>query len=177
MERPIGQAEFNRLLATFERTAFRFETRNAYVLGYEQAELARFLDGQPVPPPEVSWWRPWLDRIAALAADGRHVSRVRVIDEPPSDYQRWELWAAPWHAAAGERITYITRAVAGDLGLPLGYDWWLLDEQVLLITRFAADGTIAGKTLDTDRDLIARHCAWRDLAVRNATPAAEIIGA
>jgi hypothetical protein len=35
--------------------------------------------------------------------------------------------------------------------------------------RFDESGRIDGKTLITDADVIARHCAWRDVAVRYAT--------
>src|SRR5260370_212294 len=62
----------------------------------------RFLEGATTQRPELDGGRPWLGQIARFAAEGKHVSRVRVLDEPPSDYQRWELWAAQWHAEVGE---------------------------------------------------------------------------
>src|ERR1035441_6565819 len=73
------------LLRSFRRSAFRFETRSTYALSYEQADFDRFLAGSPVPPPELDWWRPWLEEISRLTAEGKTVSRVRVLDEPPSD--------------------------------------------------------------------------------------------
>jgi hypothetical protein len=169
----ISQDEFNRLLATFNRTAFRLETRKAYKLGYEVADFRRFLAGSPVPPPELDWWRPWLEQISRLTAVGKQVARVRVVDEPPTDYQRWELWAGRWHAEAGEQIRYIRRSHAVQIGIPLDCDWWLLDDGRLIIIRYDTDGGIAGKTLTDDPGTIARHCALRDLAVRYATTAGE----
>jgi hypothetical protein len=173
----IDQDEFNRLLATFGWTAFRFETRTAYKLGYERVDFERFLAGSPVPPPELDWWRPWLEQIARLISEGKQVTRVRVMDEPPTDYQRWELWAGSWHAEAGEQIRYIRRSHAAGVGLPLDCDWWLLDEQRLIVIRYHDDGGIAGKTLTDDPGVIARHCAFRDLAVRYATTAGVITAA
>lgn len=177
MASPITQAEFNRLLATFERSAFRLETRAAYALGYEREDFDRFLAGEPAPPPELAWWRPWLEQIARFTAEGKRVARVRVLDEPPSDYQRWELWASGWHAEAGEKISYIPRSRALEVGLPLTYDWWLLDDERLIIMRYDDAGEIAGKSLTTDQGIIARHREWRDLAVGNATPAEDIAAA
>src|SRR5581483_10320989 len=105
-----------------------------------------------------------------LTAEGREVQRVRVLAEPPSDYQRWEMWGARWNISAGERVGYLTRQRARDLGLP-DADWWLLDDERVITMGFDDDGRITGKMLVIDPAVITRYRAWRDLAVRNATPA------
>jgi hypothetical protein len=108
-EAELADDEFRDLLRTFRAEAFYYEAQPTYALDYEETDLRLFLDGRPVPPPEIGWWRPWLDQIAELTRQGKQVARVRVIGEPPSGYQRWQLWSLPWHAAAGEQITYLTR--------------------------------------------------------------------
>lgn len=165
------------LLQSFRQSAFRLETRDTYALGYEQADFEQFLAGTPVPPPELGWWRPWLDEIARLTAEGKTVSRVRILAEPPSDYQRWEMWAARWHSQAGERIGYMTRAHAEQAGLPLPHDWWLLDDERVITMRFTDSGDIGRRELITEPGTVARFREWRDLAVQNATPAEEIAAA
>jgi hypothetical protein len=177
MSSRITQDEFNRLLATFGRSAFRLETQPAYALGYERADFDRFLAGAPVPPPELDWWRPWLDQIASLTGEGKTVSRVRVLTEPPTDYQRWEVWGARWNAEAGERVGYMRQSHAERIGLPLDHDWWLLDDERLIIMRYNSVGEIDIKELTTDPGTVAQHRDWRDLAVRNATTAEEIAAA
>jgi hypothetical protein len=174
---PITEDEFGELLATFRSSAFRLETRDHYALDYEQADFDAFLAGDPVPPPAVQWWRPWLDQITRLTADGRQIGRVRILASPPSDYQRWELWAAPWHASAGEEIAYLDRRLAGEINLPSDGDWWLLDDERLIIMGFGDDGEITGKTLITDPGTVARYREWQDLAVCYATPAEEYAAA
>ena len=121
MARLITETESSRLLSAFSSSAWRLETRGSYHLDYETADFEQFLAGQPVPPPEVSWWRPWLDKISAMARQGKRVGRVRILAEPPTDYQRWELWAARWHADAGEQIGYLSHSQAIALGLPTGH--------------------------------------------------------
>lgn len=175
---PLSDEEFSELLRSFARTATYFECQQTYALEYEIQDLDLFLEGRPVPPPEVWWWKPWLDQIAALTAGGRRISRVRVISSPPTGYQRWQLWSLPWHVEAGERITYLSRDEAGQrLGLPLWFDWWLLDDERVIRLDYAHDGTITGKTLITDPGEVARFITWRDLAVRNATTAESIAAA
>lgn len=175
--RRITEAEFDDLLHSFRRAAFRLETRDSYALSYERAEYERFLAGTPTPPPQVDWWQPWLERIASFTREHKRIGRVRILAEPPSDYQRWELWAAPWHARAGERIRYLPRSRAEEVGLPMAYDWWLLDNERLIVMKFTNEGEIDSKTLITDPDVIMTHIGWRNLAVRYATPAEEIAAA
>lgn len=167
----ITEARFDELLRTFTRSAFRLETRDFYALDYEQADFDRFLAGSPVPPDQLDWWRPWLEQIARLTGEGKTISRVRVMAEPPSDYQRWEAWGARWNIEAGERVGYLTRSKARHLGLPGGDDWWLLDDERVIRMEFDGRGRIARKTLITAPAMIVRYQLWRDLAVANATPA------
>lgn len=173
----LDDAQFSELLRSFAATAFYFECQQTYELEYEVQDLDLFVQGRPVPPPEVWWWKPWLDQIAALTAAGRRISRVRVIDAPPTGYQRWQLWSLPWHVAAGERITYLSREQAGSIGLPLGFDWWLLDDERVIRLDYTPAGELEGKTLIIDRTAVARFIRWRDLAVRNAAAAGAIAAA
>ena len=74
-------------------------------------------------------------------------------------------------------IAYLTRSRAQALRLPLVRDWWLLDNEQLILMKFDAAGTIAGKTLITNPDILTEHRIWQDLAVRNAVPAEQIAAA
>lgn len=173
----ITEAQFGDLLASLRLSAFRLETYDQYALDYEAAEFRLYLTGRAVPPPQVSWWRPWLDRMAEFARQGKTVRRVRILAEPPTDYQRWMLWSTPWHAEVGEHIGYIPRSRATRIGLPLEYDWWLLDDERLIVMRFTDAGEINSKELVTDPETVAQHLEWRDLAVHNTTPAVQVSAA
>lgn len=174
---PITEEEFDQLLATPARSAFRLETQPVYALSYEREDFGLFLAGTPRSPDEIDWWQPWLERVTRLTSRDVAFSRVRILDEPPTDYQRWEMWGDPWHDAIGERIDYLFRNAATRIGLPLDHDWWLLDDERLIDMRFDASGEISSKSLSSDPDVIAQHHEWRDLAIRHATPAGEITAA
>jgi hypothetical protein len=77
----------------------------------------------------------------------------------------------------GEQIRYMPRSRAGEIGLPLAHDWWLLDDERLIIMKFTDAGEIAGKSLITDPSIVSTHRVRRDLAVRNATPVEAIAAA
>jgi hypothetical protein len=174
---PIAEEKFLELVRTFRSSAFRFEARDSYALGYERVDFGQFLAGSPTPPPQLDWWRPWLDRVTQWRQEGKTVARVRVLADPPTDYQRWMLWSDRWAGEAGEDIRYIPRRKAEQIGLVRGYDWWLLDDLRVIVMRFTEDGEIDRKELTEDPGTVIRFRAWRDLAVRNATPAEQIAAA
>ncbi len=176
MAQPISEELFLQMVRTFRRSAFRFEARDSYALGYERADFEQFLAGSPVPPPEIDWWRPWLDRVTRWCQEGKTISRVRVLADPPTDYQRWMLWSDRWVTEAGEDIRYMPRRKAYEIGLP-DADWWLLDDEQVIIMAFDDDGNPVQKTLVTEPDLITRYRRWRDLAIRNAIPAEQVAAA
>ena len=173
MTTAITEEEFGHLLRTIRSSAFRLETLDAYALGYERADFELFLAGRPEPPP----WQEWLDQVAAQTREGKTVSRVRILAEPPTDYQRWMLWAQPWYARAREDIRYLPRGRAAVLRLPLEVDWWLLDDERLVLMYFTSAGEVAGKILITEPGIVARYREWRDLALCNASTAEEVAAA
>jgi hypothetical protein len=170
----LTEDEFADAIESANREAFHFETLGAYQLTIEEPEFARFLDRKPVPPPDIEWWRGWLDMVAELTALGVDFTRCRVVGPQLTPYQRWLLWSVPWHVDAGETVVYMTQEQALGLGLPMGVDWWLLDSERVIVMYFDAAGKVAGKILITEPGIVAVYRDWRDLAVRIATAADEV---
>jgi len=169
----IGDVEFGHLLRTFDRIAFRLELQPVYLEDSEQATVAAFVAGHPQPPTEVPYLQAWFDQVGDLTRAGKTINRVRVHDDPPTPYQRWERWIGRWNIEAGETIRYLTRAEAHDIGLlPAAgaTDWWLLDDTRLLAMTFNGEGHRIRTQLVTDPTTITQACAWRDLAVRHSVP-------
>ena len=112
--------------------AFRIEGKRLYRTSPAEAEaLAGFLAGNPRPPSAFPVWQSWLDQVRTWTGQGKTIARVRIIDDPPTDYQRWSLWCARWHRDAGEDIRYLTREAANALGIPgatgrcsITIAWW-----------------------------------------------------
>lgn len=160
-------------LRDFAHTAFRLELRQAYREPSEADTLARFLAGEPQPPTEVPGLAAWFDQIRRQTGEGKRIERVRVHDDPPTDYQRWERWIGQWNSQAGEHLRYLTRRRAHEIGLlpdAGSIDWWLLDSRRLIMMRFDDQGHRIGNELVTDAETVVRACAWRDLAVHHSTP-------
>lgn len=173
MAEQLTPADFNNLFHRFKHEAFRLEVQPVYVLDYEQEAVDEFLRGEPRPVNELDFYADWLRQIKAATDEGRQILRVRVLTDPPTDYQRWEVWAGRWNIEAGEQIRYLDRDAAAKAGVPLTDDWWLFDRERLARMRFADDGTALGGYVVTDKKIVQQHCVWRDLAVRASSPAPE----
>jgi hypothetical protein len=163
--------DFNQLFRYFTATAHRLEVQPVYTVTDERESLDEFLAGEARPVTEFAFYAAWLDQIRAVTAQGRRVGRVRILEEPPTDYQRWEMWSGQYNIAAGETIRYLPRSRALEIGLPVVDDWWLFDSAKLARMHFGNHGEPLGGEIITDPDVVAQHCAWWDLAVRHSAPA------
>lgn len=116
-------------------------------------------------PQHLDGYTAWLDHVRALAAAGGRMERVRVQDDPPSVYHRYARWVGRWNVEAGETIHYVTRGQAEASGLlPAAGrdDWWLLDDERLLIMEFDDAGEMTARRLVTDDEAIERaRGLWR----------------
>lgn len=167
----LTKAEFGTQLRTFRHTAFRLELQPAYQEPDEQDTLTRFLAGCPEPPTAVDSLRAWFDQTAEATRQGKRIERVRVHDDPPTDYQRWERWIDRWNTDAGESIRYLTRKRAHEIGLlpdAGNVDWWLLDSNRLIMMRFDRHGLRIEDELVTDPAVVVQACTWRDLAIHHS---------
>ncbi|PRY00836.1 DUF6879 family protein [Allonocardiopsis opalescens] len=157
--------------AGFEHTAWRLETRRAYGVASETEEFQAWLRGEPAEPDPQ---RPWLATMRALRSAGKRVERVRIIDDPPTDYQRWLLSDVADSIDAGEDIRYLARADAGLLPHAPHSDFWLFDSKTIGIFAFDGDRSL-GMRLTDDPDQVLKGCQIRDAAWHFARPATVFI--
>lgn len=147
----------------FEHTAWRLETRLAYAADEGTEEYRQFLAGVTPPPDEEG---PWFVNAREQVAAGKRIERVRLIDEPPSDGQRYLLATTPDNLGAGEDIRFMMRQDAVRLGLP-DFDFWLFDSRVL--ARFNWEDAARRMELNTDPTDVVRACQARDAAWHHAS--------
>lgn len=171
----VSGAEFFELFQRFTRSARRLESRSQSYVEEEQPRYRAFLAGEL---PETCGGEPtaWTEMVNRHAAAGRPFQRVRVMDEPLSDYNRYLLYRTPYNLAAGEDIRYLNRDSANRLDLP-DHDFWVFDSGLVCLLRFTADGRPIGHDLIADRELAARHEEWILRAWEAAVPYAEYVAA
>jgi uncharacterized protein DUF6879 len=134
-------------LAEFRVSAFRLECRQHYDNPTEREWFARYLQTGEVPvfnPDNDAWCK----LVAEARAAGKAVQRVHLVQEPPSDYVRFELECQQASLNAGEDIRVIAfrdSAEAPPLGDPghLG-DFWLFDDETVVELDYDQEGRFLG---------------------------------
>ncbi|KJY18392.1 MULTISPECIES: DUF6879 family protein [unclassified Streptomyces] len=155
------------LFSEFEHTAFRLETRRGYASDRAGARFQGFMRGiPPTSEPED----PWHVNVRAKAEEGARFSRVRLVDDPPTDGQRFLMAAAA--ANPGEDIRVLARAEAVRLELP-AYDFWLFDSRTLVRFHIDDEDVTTGVEVVDDPAEVLAACRARDRAWPLSTPSDE----
>ncbi|MET3985405.1 DUF6879 family protein [Streptomyces sp. PvR034] len=158
------------LFSEFEHTAFRLETRRGYASDRQGARYQAFMRGMdPVAEPG----NPWHINVREKTAQGARFSRVRIIDEPPTDGQRFLMASATSNAASGENIRVLARSEAVRLELP-EYDFWLFDSRTVVRFHIDDQDVTTGVEVTEDPAIVLSACQARDRAWPLAAPTAEV---
>lgn len=109
----------------------------------------------------------WFDLVRKATADGKRISRVRVVTVPLTDYSRFGLWCAQFTNSAGEDIRYLSRDQADAVGIPK-HDYWLFDSTTLVRMNFADNDMFLASELINDPAEVVQHNYGRDAAWHHA---------
>jgi hypothetical protein len=148
------------------RRAFHLELRDTYNVESEDEPFRRWRDGEP---DDYAWHAEWANFVRQATAAGVRVQRVRLASIPHTDYIRWGLDVSPLNIKAGEDIRYLPRHLASDIDLT-GEDFWLLDDDMLILSVFSADGRTGRFARSTSPELLKQCIAVRDQVWKRAVP-------
>jgi hypothetical protein len=162
-------ASISHLFREFRHTAWRLETRRGYASDRKSPLWPRFLGGEDITQEPANAWRL---NVEEQTAQGKRFGRVRLVDEPATEGQRFLLTRAPSNVAAGEDIRYLTRAQAEELRLP-DYDFWLFDSKILARFAFDEEDTTLGVYVTEDPAEVLAACQVRDAAWHHAVRTEE----
>src|SRR5579859_7785782 len=98
--------------------------------------------------------------------------RLTFPSVPHSDYIRWGLDVSPLNIEAGEDIRYLPRHLTEDLKLP-DKDYWLLDDDTLILSVFSPDGRTGGFAREPSPELLRQCLVVRDQVWDRAIPYAQ----
>lgn len=166
--------DFDALFDSFRSTVFRLEALPAYA-GEEDDRLHAFYAGRALPERSVRT-EPWLARIALTTiTEHKTWTRVRVVDEPMTDFQRYQMEPYKESQAAGEQIRVVTRAALDDTGP----DFWLFDAGTPsargVVMHYSDDFRWLGADVVTDPMALTELLWRRDYAVARSEPLNEFL--
>lgn len=150
-------AERLALVRAYRRTAHRLEQAKVYLGDVRSGSLDAWLAGAIAPRTA----NPWTEMVAAKTATGSRMERVRMHDDPPTPYQKWLRWASASNIAAGEIQRYVSRADAVDAGLADAGDWWLIDDELLIVFHFEGIERVAVEVVDDAGRVTEARGWWR----------------
>ncbi|MFC8124641.1 DUF6879 family protein [Streptomyces sp. NPDC057302] len=158
--------EFDGMFTSFKHSAWRLETRRRYAFDEEQDTYRQFLEEG-----RVDWdlEDPWCVERREQSALGKRFERVRILDEPPTDGQRYLLDNARRNSAAGEDIRVLPRSRADELRLPRE-DFWLFDSRVVALLHHDEADMMTGVELITNPVEVLRYAQAREAAWHHAIP-------
>lgn len=152
------------------RVALRLEQQPSYAQTPEEREhFEAFLHGDRRAPTTVPNLARWYETVAGRPV-GCRMERVRIHQDPPTDYQRWVRWIGEWNDRAGDVMHYTTPRQASAAGLDDAGpdDWWLLDDELLIRLTFDVPDVATLSASDDPGDIDRAHQWWR-LALDAAT--------
>ncbi|MGW0596120.1 DUF6879 family protein [Streptomyces sp. NPDC002776] len=163
--------EITYLFTEFEHTAWRLETQRGYAVDQVSEKWQRWLAGDPLGYEPHS---PWHGLVREAAEAGKRFERVRLVDDPPTEGQKFLLASGLGNVEAGEDIRNMFRAGAVRLGLP-DYDFWLFDSRTVVKFAFDEDGNTLGVYVIEEPLEVLAACQIRDAAWHYATPTADFM--
>ncbi|MEV6720721.1 DUF6879 family protein [Streptomyces xanthochromogenes] len=166
---PIPFSEMTHMFADFQHTAWRLETRRGYASDRKGEKWQRWQAGEGIADEPFDAWR---TNVRKQTDQGKRFERVRLVDVPATEGQRYLLASGLGNVAAGEDIRNLTRSEAGRLGLP-DWDFWLFDSRTLVRFVFDDEDNTLGVIVSEDPPEVLAACQARDKAWHYATRTEE----
>ncbi|MEM9563092.1 MAG: DUF6879 family protein [Actinomycetota bacterium] len=163
-----------------ERSIFRLEQQPIYAADLDPRywpDYEAWLRQSPRHVDETdAVWGDWIIRTRQLADRGIPLARLRVMDDPPTDYQRWSAFTAMHlNNPNGEDIRYLARGAAAEVGISTDDgDWWLIDGSSVLLMHFGTDGLLHEVQFEDRHGTVQRARDVQDRS-RKASVSPEVV--
>lgn len=153
--------------------ALRLETRRRYAVSWEDEQLAAWRRSDPTPS------NPRIDAsdttIREIAESGRHVARVRLVEVPLTEYERYEFEVGyPDNSAAGEEIHVVDRTVHPELD-HVGDDFVVFDEIAVVWYRYDSEDHLTGYEYADEPEVVEDCLALAEQSLAAAVPYTEFL--
>lgn len=168
----ISAEEFSGLFKTFTKEAFRLELLQQFLVPQEVKSLMDFRSGMN-PPKE--YLTEWGSIIKNAKSRGAKMKRVRLIEEPITEYIKFEiLWGYKRNVANGEEIRYIKESIyeAFKTNVPILKDFWLFDEKICCLMEYDLLGKFLGVRKLPD-EYLSSYIALKNEALLKSLPIQE----
>ncbi|MFI7104169.1 DUF6879 family protein [Streptomyces sp. NPDC050161] len=141
---------FEELLGSAKVSAVHLEMRDGYMPS--DPAFAAWKQGALTDPVgDDADFQNWLRWVSDATGRGVAIRRARVVSVPESDNIRFEHYVSDANVKAGENIRWLPRRRATGIPLP-GNDFWVFDNELVLVLHFDGDGEPAPDWMELTRD-------------------------
>jgi hypothetical protein len=161
----MSPEELGKLFESFRRSAFRLETLPEYRVPQDVESLKAFRNGESRPQGRDD--RPWLTTVHRAIARGAQMHRVRLVETPLTDYQRFQFsWGYQENTDAGEEISILDYEPDGLLRV----DFWLFDDRTAVVLEYDDAGRFLRAVM---AETVEPYRQARDMALKSSVPFRE----
>ena len=157
--------DLGKLFESFRSSAFRLECLPTYQVPQDVQWLRRFRAGEDRPQERDN--RPWLTTVRNAKERGARMQRVRLVQSPLSEYQRFQFsWGYVENMGAGEEIYIVDQEPDGLLRV----DFWLFDDELAVVLEYDDEGRFVRPVV---AESLAPYRQARDMALKSCMPFRE----
>jgi hypothetical protein len=161
----MSPEELGQLFASFAVSAFRLECLPEYQVPQDVQWLRRFRAGESRPQERDN--RPWLATVRAANERGARMQRVRMVQSPLTEYQRFQFsWGYLENTEAGEETFILDYEPPGLLRV----DFWLFDDSFAVVLEYDEEGRFLQPVI---AETLAPFRQARDMALKSSVPFRE----
>jgi len=156
-----------------KKNIFRLEGRPEYKVASEQEDIANWKKGELNLGANKEWQK-WMELLKSAKTRGVVTQRVRVAPTPLPDYIKFEIdsWQK-YSVKNGDKIFFLDKNDYQEIITAYGFnakDFWLFDDQHLLIFNYDKSGQFAGEILIEDGGMARRYSEMKAKLLQKATP-------
>ena len=169
---------FDKNWGNAKKSIFRLEGRPEYRVPGEQGNIEKWKKGE-LDMSGNKEWQKWMESLKNAQAKGLVVSRVRVVPKIMNDYTRCEIdmWQE-YSAKNGEEFFFMNENEYQTIIAEFGFntkDFWLFDDEKLLIFNYNKTGQFAGDILIADGGMVKRYADLKIKLLQKSTPLATFV--
>ena len=156
-----------------KKSIFRLEGRAEYKTPGELENLNKWKLGE-LDLDADKGWQEWLKALKAAKTRGFAPQRVRAVPKLLPDYIKFEIdiWQK-YSVKTGEEIFFIDESEYQAIIAEFGFgpkDFWLFDDEKLLILNYGKAGQFLGDILITNGGMVKRYCDLKMKLLQKSTP-------
>jgi hypothetical protein len=172
MYQDIPTSELGNLVWSARSSVIQVETLPHYGVPDDDLMFSLWCKGESPTPEQLSGFTAWFSQVREAAHRGVQIDRVHIVPEILTPYLRFEIEFS-YHRFCepnGERVWILQRESNEGLVSRVSGDFYLIDENRLLLPQYNAQNNFVGLKEGTAPSLVESHRTLREELLQSSVP-------